>query len=126
MVLGRWRCGTVCEGVVALVGESRVANPQGVIKPEHAGAVGYLVQSLYSEQTGNLRSTGLEEFLDSRAGVNQGEGFRVRLDQRMYQVNLLERVTENLEVCFVGLVGRVGLWASYVISVGEHGGKLRV
>jgi hypothetical protein len=68
----------------------------------------------------------LEEFLDSRAGVSQGEGFRLRHDQTMYQVDLLERVTDILEVCLVRLVGRVGLRASYVISVGEHGGKLGV
>lgn len=125
-MLGRWRRGAVCEGVMALVGESRVANPQGVIKPEHAGAVGNLVQSFYSKQTGNARSVGLEDFLDPRTGVDQGERFRVRLDQMVYKVNLLDRVTENLEVGLVGLAGRVGLWASYVIGVGEHGGKLRV
>jgi hypothetical protein len=54
----------------------------------------------------------LEEFLDSRAGVSQGEGFRLRHDQTMYQVDLLERVTDILEVCLVRLVGRVGLRAS--------------
>jgi hypothetical protein len=122
MVQGPWRRGAVCEGIMALVGESRVANPQGVIKPQHAGAVGNLVQALYSKQTGNALPVGSEDFLDLRAGVDQGESFRARLDQTVYKVNLLQRITENLEVDLVGLVGRVGLWASYVIIIEEHGG----